>query len=199
MYPVLCLVTAWWVLTRVHRRWRVVVMLWIVTAYGGVLYVAQQHTTPWYWNDKTWPSTGNLEMPGTDRLDALRKNVYHTECQYQPVVRAIVELARQEGSHRPLGLENLLGGMDTQGEQLTLMVAQRIRDRFLYWYHIPQWRSKQAPLPAPPPPALILLHRAGQNLGNVPIPAEAIRSRAVKLVCPGRVENAAVTLMRPAE
>ena len=199
MYPVFCLVTAWWVLTHISRRWRVVVMLWMVTAYGGVLYVAQQHTTPWYWNDRTWPSTGNLEMPGTRRLDALRKNVYHVECQYEPVVRAIVELARKEGTRRPLGLENLLGDMDTQGEQLTLMVAQQIRDRFLYWYHVPQWKTETAPPPAPPPPALILLHREGLDLSKIPVPAEAIRSRTVKLVCRGGVERAAVTLLRPAE
>ncbi len=199
MYPVLCLVTAWWVQTMISRRWRVVVMLWIITAYGGVLYVAQQHTTPWHWDDKTWPSTGNLEMPGTRRLDALRENVYHVECRYGPVVRAVIDLARQEGTRRPLGVENLLGDMDTQGEQLTLMVAQHIRDRFVYWYHVPRYRTVKGPLPAPPPPALILLHKTGMDLAKLPVPAEAVRSRTVKFLCPGKEESAAVTLLRPAE
>ena len=197
MYPVLCLVTAWWVLTHVKRRWRVVVMLWVTTTYGGVLYVAQQHTTPWYYDGKTWPTTGNLEMPGAGRLDALREFVYHPECRYKPVVRAIVEMAKKEGTRRPLGLSNILAEGDTQGEQLTLMVAQHIRDRHLYWYHIPRWHSKKPPPPPPPPPALIMLHRAGADLSRLRVPAEAVRSRMVKLECPGGSERAAVTLFRP--
>ena len=196
MYPVLCLVTAWWVLTRIRRRWSVVVMLWVVTLYGGVLYVAQEHTTPWFWSDRMWPSTGNLEMPGTKRLAALRRLIYHTECDYRPVVRAVVQMAKQQGGHRPLGLENLLGG-DTEGEQMTLMVAQQIRRRFVFWYHIPRWESGEAPPPGAPPPTLILLHRRGLDLARLRINAEARKTRAVNLKCPGRVEQAAVTLLTP--
>ncbi len=184
VYPVLCLLGPWWVMTLVPRRWQTTALVWLVTAFAATSWVVHQQPTPWAWGLVPARPTGSFEfrMPSAEALDELRKNPYNAECPPGPLVDALADLAR--GSTRPLGIL-LMGEPDVTSsaltqmtkEQLVLAASQRIRHRMVL--HVPVMAEE------PLPPDAVLLHAVDQRATALVPGTRLVSKRVVTLRCSG--------------
>ena len=197
LYPVLCLLAPWWVLTRVPRRWQTTALVWMATAFGATLWLVHLCPTPWAYGllaAKTHTAAYELRMPRASMLARLRKTVHNTECRPGPLLDALADLARIGGSKRPLGI-TLPGEPDVTAtalmhltkEQVVLLASQRITDRMIF----------HAPLTAgePPPAHTVLLHARGQKARTLMPGAHLLTSRTVQLRCADGVKAVVASLL----
>ena len=197
LYPALCLLGPWFVLTRVPRRWQTAALIWMATAFGATLWLVHQHPTPWaYGLLSTKPHTAAYEfrMPHPEALAHLRRNPHNAECEPGPLVDALADLAR--GSNRPLGIA-LMGEPDITAtrlmhltkEQVVLLASERIKHRMVL--HAPP--SMGEPLP----PDTVLLHARHEDARALIRGARLVSSRAVQLRCVDGVKVVMASLLRP--
>ena len=197
LYPLVCLLGPWWVLTRVPRRWQTTALLWITAAFGATLWVVHLHPTPWAYGlleQKAHTAAYEFRMPHQAALAKLRVNPYISECRPGPLLDALADLAR--GSRRPLGIA-LMGEPDATAirlmhltkEQVVLLASQRIKHRMVF--HAPT--TMREPLP----PHLILLHASHQDARALIPGPRLLSSRTVQLRCADGVKTVVASLLRP--
>jgi len=185
LYPVLCLLGPWWVLSHVPRRWQTTALSWMTAIFTATLWLTYLHPTPWQYgllDQKEQLAAYEFRMPHQSALSDLRKNPHNAECLPGPLVDALADLAR--GSTRPLGI-SLMGEPDLTAtrlmhltkEQVVLLASQRITHRMVF--HAPPGIKE------PLPPQTILLHSRYQDpTALIPGP-RLVSSRTVQLRCVG--------------
>jgi len=107
LYPICCLLTVWWLLQVIGRRWRLAALIWAVALYCGVLYLAHLRPPPWVFcqeGDAVNLGAVDLRMPGRKLLAQLRKRTFHPDCRMQSLMRHLAELSRADGRTSPLGI-----------------------------------------------------------------------------------------------
>ena len=169
VYPLLCLLSVWWVYARVPRRWRRVALVWITTAYAAVLLVVHEHPTPWF-PDRESATTERymheLGMPGRAVLDGLRRYTYHPGCDLRPLLDQVAALGRR--SSRPLAFgvqwpkDAASAPRQLTTHNLVLPLIQRLRGRFVF-HHDDTNRVPLSPL-LRAAPNLMVLHPPGLDL-----------------------------------
>ena len=176
IYPVLCLATAWCVLTVLPRRLRSVAMGLILAAFCGTLWLtATSHPIPWRtFSPYEAHQEPFLDMPAAEQLDGLRRNTYHPLLGLGEVADGLRLLAHQEKTRRPLGVGLRWERHGMNGELLALMANQVIRDRFVSQL-----------LPEAPAhelfPVNILLHEPGLDLRQTYPGATVLARRTVQV------------------
>ena len=199
LYPVLCLLGPWWILTRVPRRWQTTALVWLATAFGATLWVVHQQPTPWTYGllpQKSASASYELLMPGARDLAGLRQNPHNAECRPGPLVDALADLARRGGATGPLGVA-LPGEPDLSSirltrltkEQIVLLASQRITHRAVLL----------APLTAGEglPPDTVLLHARGRDPARVMPGVKRVATRTAQLRCEDGARVVQLSLMRP--
>ena len=95
LYPICCLLTAWWILRWIPRRWQTAVLGIVAALYASVLVVSHHKPTPWIWTDFT-----DMPMPSRQQLDALRRHGFHEACEVRPMIQAIKSVAQKQPASR---------------------------------------------------------------------------------------------------
>ncbi len=141
LYPVICLITAWWVLRLLPRWWGRVAAAAVVAAYACVLVYAHHHNpTPWDTSDNfrqaNHPMYFDLPMPGRKELSGLRERVWDSRCDLRPFVDAARAWSSKLDPKEPLGViyyqrPHQPGGPDFPWGALLLGIFQEHRDRFV--------------------------------------------------------------------
>ena len=165
LYPVLCLLTAWWVWTLVSRRWRGRVMALVAVAYFATLWLDHRRPGAWPWGAEWFrPLVASgyheMRMPGADDLDRLRAYTFHQECDLRPVVKQISAMARTDGSRLTFGVGTALPEFHSS-EYLALVMRQVIRDRLVTWIDH-KWHRR-----VPPPATVAFVHPPGFDLSEL--------------------------------
>ena len=194
LYPVICLLTVWWVHTLVSRRWRTRVMVLVTAAYCATLWLDHRAPQEWPWHARWFaPLVGSgyheMRMPGAADLDRLRAHTFHQECDLRPVIKQTVALARADGSRLTLGVGTAMTDFHSS-EYLALMVRQVIRDRLVTWIDH-KWHTRK-----PPPSTVVFLHPPGFDLGKLGGVTRVREVRGVLRCTAERQSPYRVTLLR---
>ena len=149
VYPVLCLLTAWWLSAIPPPRWRVPALASAAAAFALVLVVAHYYPIPWLPDTMAArpassaynPFRYEMHMPGAARLERLRLQRWDAACTLEPVMDQITALVRAHApAGRPLGLLHLRGDLDPAGPQpyppmafrrMIPALTQLFKDRYL--------------------------------------------------------------------
>ena len=143
LYPMVCLLTVWWIAVYVPRRIRGVAQAAVALIYAGMLvYVHLVNPTPWDQGNNADRANFHVyyefEMPGKRRLDLLRKHTFHTRHQLKPHIDRIVALARQDKKRQPLGICYLKDPkqmiLDFPIGEVVVPVAHQLTDRMVVSY-----------------------------------------------------------------
>ena len=194
LYPVLCLITAWWVWTMVSRRWRGRVLAAVTAAYVAVLCLEHWAPTERPW-DGEWfsPLTGSgyheMRLPSAEVLARLRAQTFHQECDLRQLVGQISTLAKQDGSRLTLGVGAFLPEFSAS-EHLALIMRQQLRGRLVTWIDH-KWHRRQTP-----PRTVIFAHAPGFDLSQLGKLKAAGSARGVLRCTAGRERSYRVTLLR---
>ena len=203
LYPVLCLLTAWWVMTRLPARWRTTVVVWIVTAYAAVLWMFYQSPRPWFVDRRSATAEAYLyetRMPGGQELDALRRLRLSPLCDLRPLdgaVRRLLHRADQISPARPVGVLMRLG---RAGELVydeprlywyyALLVAGAAPERFVIVQQRPNQPGDVGPVHEAP--LRLVLHDPAVSPG----PGQVLAQRPVRTSCGRLVLDARLSLVR---
>lgn len=194
LYPVICLLTAWWVWTLVSHRWRARVMVMVTAAYCATLWLDHRSPQEWPWSDPWFSplvASGyhEMRMPDAADLARLRAHTYHQECDMRPVIKQISAMTRADGSRLTVGVGTVMKDFSSS-EYLALMVRQVIKDRLVTWIDH-EWYKRQ-----PPPATVVFLHPPGFDLSQLG-PLTTVRSVKSVLRCTaGRQSPCRITLLR---
>ncbi len=140
LYPLLCLITAWWVLRLLPRWWGRAAAVAVVAAYASVLVYAHFEPTPWDRADNfrqaNHPMYFDVPMPSKKELDGLRRLDWHPRCDLRPFVATVRAWAGKLDPKEPLGMiyyqrPHRPGGADFPWGALLLATYQHHRDRFV--------------------------------------------------------------------
>lgn len=174
LYPLMCVLSVWWIVHWVRGRARLPVLLGTVAAYLGVLAVTQVYPTPWSLQagqrgtlDPMWYE---FNMPSQEDLQGLRQNTLHPYFKLDPLLDRANSWVRQ-GSLGRTSVPTIWverrelpdRAVDVQ-VQLLLALAQQHGDRYLFAL---RKVSDGKPLPnlLMYCPAFLLMHRPGFDLG----------------------------------
>lgn len=183
LYPLLCLASVWWVAQLARPRLRRLGLTLTAGAHAVVLVVAMQIPTPWFWSNAqaTWlEGVIELGMPGPARRQQLRRTGTPAECDPHKLKRALHEMARAEGTRRPLGIAlpatdtaDWLPRLGLDSEKLPLLLAQLDHGRVFYMADIEQHMPRMP---------LLVVHRLPGDLRALPshYPVLARRLRLCK-------------------
>ena len=174
LYPLFCLLSAWWVVRWLPGRRRTAALLAAGAAYLGLLVVARFYPTPWGLvpdkRDTTDPMWYEFKMPSQQDLHGLRQNTYHPKFNIEPMLGRAESWIRQGSLGRSsvptLWVERQElpdRAVDVQ-VQLLLALAQRHRDRFVFAL-TKVTGGKPLPDLLIHSPAFLLMHRPGYDLG----------------------------------
>ena len=190
LYPVLCLVTAWWVLRMLPRWWGRVAAALVVAAYACVLVYAHHNPTPWDRGDNFRQANHSmyfdLAMPGREELSGLRERVWHPSCDLRPFVDTVSAWSSKLDPKQPLGLiyyqkPHRPGGADFPWGHFLLAMYQQHRDRFILVAGLfPQHNLRgfqRAMLHQ------IIIHRPGERPGALGGEIRVAQRRLVTLRC----------------
>jgi len=173
VYPVLCLLAAWWVLAWVRpRRLQRVVLGAEVAVFAGLLVVTHFWPTPWILDERMATRERymlELDMPGHERLRGLARHGHHPFCGLRPVARAARALMKDRAPNRPVSMgviwprefERALPRVLTSYD-LFLLGLDLFRQRFVFFHDgLPDTPLEPQDLYAP---NLLLLHPPGLDL-----------------------------------
>ena len=200
LYPLLCLLTVWWITVVVPRRWQIVPLLLTVVAFAVTLVAAHFHPTPWMPDKKgeveeLWMH--EIGMPGERVLEGLRNTVYHPDCDIRPVLVQIQSLVDEQAEWRPVGVainwpedDARLGPWELLSAHIYIGMSQTRRDRFVIYKDVPN----QNPLSTVQleVPTLIVMHPPGRALG-----LPQMGQRHLKLRCAHEVIPVTLTAYHP--
>ncbi len=194
LYPVICLLTAWWVWTLVSRRWRARVMALVTAAFCATLWLDHRapQERPW---DRDWfrplAASGYREMrlPSAVDLARLRAHTYHQECDLRPVIRGIAAMSNTDGSRLTLGVGTAMSDFYSS-EYLALLVRQVIRDRLVTWIDH-KWHKRE-----PPPATVLFVHPPGFDLGKLGALTRVRHERGVLRCSANRKSPYRLTLLK---
>ena len=176
VYPVLCLLTAWWLSSLPPPRWRTRALVSAAAAFALVLVITHYHPTPWLPRTMASRPPGSafdpfryeMIMPGSDRLDRLRLWRWDSECQLGPLLNQIKTLAREKApADRPLGALHLRGEVDPAGprpypsmgfRRMIPALTQVLKERYLLVGGL--HAMDHIPMSMLHVPALLVLHSA---------------------------------------
>ena len=140
LYPVLCLLTAWWAVTVIPERWRGAALAGLLAAYLGVLGLAHHHPPPWLFNepDKTLqPWMIDQPLPGQAWLDDLGPHPSVEGCQLRPALEAVGRLAHLDADDPVVGIAPVWPAPDKSPLYLNIAThaIPHIRDRIIEDIH----------------------------------------------------------------
>ena len=191
IYPILCLTTAWWVLTVLPRRIRRAAMALTLVAFCGVLWLTAT-AAPIPWRSLS-PYEAHQEpflgMPTTEELDGLRRNTYHPSLGLREVVAELIRLARAEGTRRPLGVGLRWREGRLDGELFALVANQVIKDRFVSQL-LPEAGVRELF------PANILLHTPDRDVRADYPGVRVLARRPVRITMHDQQQQLVLTLFR---
>lgn len=211
VYPLLCLVTAWWIVRRLPGVWRQGVMILAVLSYATMLYLSHEIPTPWLpemeqeanWRCKPTAPTDCLPwrnnaghpfwfeqtMPGRLHLETLRGQ-WDIFCRYRPLIRQVERWVNGLPNKRPLAVTYIRDVKQEPGELpyawLVALVSQAVQDRFVLAPGV-------AGLPVLPRwvsdvPSLVILHIPELNPESVNPELRVTARQTFKMACgPGHV------------
>ena len=140
LYPLLCLITAWWMLRLLPRWWGRVAAALTAAAYGCVLVYAHFHPTPWdpadNYRQANHPMYFDLPMPARSELVGLRRLQWDPRCDLRPFLEAVRAWSARIDPKQPMGMiyyqrQHQPGGEDFPWGPFMLGVYQQHRDRFV--------------------------------------------------------------------
>ena len=144
LYPVLCLLTAWWATSLQSRAWRRAALAAVTALYCVVLVMTHRQSpldgSLWY-RDAALSGLHEMQLPSSEALAQLRAGTFRdTDCELEPLMRQVVALSRAGGaSTSPLalfGLEGVMLGDEPVTPrmlgQIILEANHRRVDRFFY-------------------------------------------------------------------
>ncbi len=135
VYPLLCLLTAWWFATRLPRRWRTAALAGLAVAHAAVLVTVHLYPTPWLPRSEAFSSSPflyDLRPVGHQALADLRSP--SRARMTDALVAGIVRLARMDPQRRPMGITASLDQATTppfQVEFVSMKASRVLGDRFV--------------------------------------------------------------------
>ena len=174
LYPLLCMLSVWWVVRWVRGRKRPAALVGVGAVYLGLLVATQLYPTPWGLvhdrRDTTDPMWYEFKMPSPQDLNGLRQLTYHPRFSMGPLLGR-AESWIQQGSLGRTSVPSLWverrelpdRAVDVQ-VQLLLALAQRHRDRYVFALG-KVTDGKPLPDLLIHCPAFLLMHRPGYDLG----------------------------------
>ena len=179
LHPLFCLLTVWWVIELVPRRWQRRALVAITVAYCTVLVVAHEHPPPWIWENRY----ADMRIPSREALDRLRKNRFHPHCQMEPMLRAIEALSHRQGPHGVLWICPMWNEHPPQPPpyvNVATLASQVVRDRIVkdVVNLTPQTEI---------PPALVVVHPKTMEPTRVAPRLRLRERRSLTLHCEGDV------------
>lgn len=211
LYPVLCLLAAWWIVRLVPRRWQLTALLWSAVTFGGVLWVVHQRPTPWLparWAalPRSGPHKPNafhpmryeLTPPGGRRLAALRRWRWDAECRIGPLLNQARRWIEEAPGRRPVGLSLYPGIPHRIFLGLLPALCQEIRDRFVitHLYDYGAWPLLPGLARAP---TLIVLQPPNAPITEKSPGIQVVARRRFDVHCRGGDVPLVLTWARPRE
>ena len=179
LLPLFCLLTVWWIMELVPRRWQTGALAAISVAYLATLVAAHEHPPPWIWDNRF----ADMRMPSRAELDGLRKNQLHPLCKMQPLLADIQELSRMQGAGRVLWLgpmwdDTLEPPRPPPYVNVATLASQVVRDKIVVDLENITPRT-------PVPPALVVVHSQGMKPGSVAPCLRLTERRTRPITCVG--------------
>ena len=196
VYPVFCLLTVWWVVDRLPRRWQTPVLTTLVLAFGACLVVTHYHPIPWFLQDKDTiaressfhPFRYEFHMPGHQRLARLRQLKLDSECQIKPMLDQISSWIKQDKQRRPLAMIYL-----RDFKRMTKMhppvffrrlipaITLTVRDRI---FVVPNLHEMdRVPMHLRHAPNVLIIHGPEIRPQDIPAPLQVKARRMMSITC----------------
>jgi hypothetical protein len=197
LYPLLCLLTVWWVQSVLSGKGRRAVALSLsLVAAAHVVVLCVAHLRPPPWHPGSRPSLPlrytDLRLPGRDTLAGLRSLTYHPTCRLSPLLQELELLVRQDDSRRPLGVGYLPPergeSLPLDYERLGALATQVVRDRFV----LPVDVGRDVL-----PPSTIVAHGPREDPRRFCPRADVVAERRVEVRCEDSPTELRLTLLRP--
>ena len=142
VYPVLCMLTAWWATSLRSRCWQRIALSISTVFYCTVLlmgHLAADQQAMWT-DEDLLGELYELRMPRNDTLEQIRSGTHlESNCDLDPLLRKLAELSRVDGSNGPLGLFGVtdLAALSQIPDavllgHLTLAAKLQISNRFVF-------------------------------------------------------------------
>ena len=177
MCPVLCLLTAWWLIKLVPRRLQTGALAATALAYCAVLAVAHAYPPPWLWENRF----DDMRIPSSHALAQLRENRVHPQCKMQPLLGAVAELSERQGPHGvfwicPMWDETFDPPRPPPYVNVATLASQVVRDRVVEDV-VNLTKNTRVP------PALVVVHPASMEPTRVAPCLRLQERRSVTLTC----------------
>ena len=210
VYPVFCLLTVWWVIDRVPRRWQTPALVALVAAFGSCLVVTHYHPTPWFFQDRDTiaqessfhPFRYEFHMPGHERLARLRELKLESECQIKPVLDQLSRWLEAGKDRRPLAMIYL-----RDHKRMTKMhppvffrrlipaITLTVRDRI---FIVPNLHEMPlVPLHLRHAPNVVIIHGPEIRKKDIPAPLQVKARRILPITCNREAFPIGLTWARP--
>lgn len=217
VYPLLCLLAAWWICRWLPARWRTAALAGMMAVAGGTLVWAHLHPTPWLpaeyqsvrrdggealQGSAYHPLRYELLMPGRAFLDDLRRQRWDSDCDLSPVMDQVSRWTAALPDKRPLGflyyqreLQNpMFPSPHHPPLKLLAGLLQSVRDRFLVvMAPMPQDR---VPEPMRGLPRLLLISLPDEDPLRHEPGLVRLEKREVRLRCKDGQHRLALSLVR---
>lgn len=192
LYPVLCLLTAWWALTLVPGRARRWAAPALALAFAATLALTHVVPTPWGVADDprsaSYAGWYELARPGRQTLARLRQPNAGAEPPTPALLAAMERWARGPLAGRPLAYAWLEASVQDDGlplvvDRLLLPLLHRCRPGLVLYgglLGLEQARSVRLA----PDSMLVILHRPGLDQAQLPWRVEVITRRTFNVPCP---------------
>lgn len=213
VYPVFCLLTVWWLVDRVPRRWQTPALSLVAAGFAAALGLTHlEKPIPWIPEPREaiaresafHPFRYEFNMPDSERLAWLRDYGLDAECQFSPVVRQVSSWVRKHAPpRRPVGMvyirrfsPDMVGHPPMPFRKMIPALTQALRDRFLLVgnLHVIQ----QLPTNLLHVPTLVILHGPEVDPAKEQPALKVIQQRVVQVDCHGQLFPFSMTLARPA-
>ncbi len=187
LYPLLCLLTAWWIIHWVPRRWRWVALLWTAGAFTATLYLCYEKPLPWNHDEPGGPLVlqswhYDNRPPTRKELDGLRRYKVHPYCDLKPVLESMLTMAGKMKPRKVMSItfpqtpkDFISNERNITYDTLASVATQFFPDRIVV----------NAPLNAPamPAPYTFYLHKPGINAGKINANTRLLAQKQVVLDC----------------
>ena len=189
LYPLICLVTVWGVITLLPRRWQTAAVAGVAGCYALVLGLMLFFPAPWTYGSRTMATENlfyDLRMPTLEEFQNTRHAQQYPSCNSTEMAHQISALSRLEGTSRVLGLTTVRDLREIFPEmdgawflfRELFIVTRIIKHRIVTLLN----QADGAPLPN----AVIFIHTAEETLPLMRPPRRFIARREVTLRCEER-------------
>jgi len=200
LYPLLCLLTVWWIMRWVPRRWRLVGLTWAAAAFAAMLWLSHVRPLPWTAAPAQVVDRAMFydnRPPTASELAGLRRLKYHPTCDLGPLLTQMKQLSRRLAPRRVLSVtfpstpkDEIAGEPDLTYDTLASIVTQQFPERLVI----------NAPMrhEGMPPPYTFFLHEIGAPAA-ARFPRMKLLAREVVMVDCGAPRPMALSLLARSE